>query len=186
MTFMKTFFAFLVLAFALQSCSTTNVMHDYDETVNFEKYKTYHLFDIDESVLSDEDKEIVVSQLNDTLQAYGLKEKLIPNFEIIVIPEFYQVIKNSPSVNVGFGSYGGSFGGGVGGSFPVGASTKDKFSLTIEFVDALTKSLFWQAVVEIPASKLFNKPEENPDIYAQMISDAIKKYPGFYPALLEE
>lgn len=184
MTSMKTFFVFLVLAFALQSCSTTNVMHDYDETVNFEKYKTYHLFDIDEPVLSDQDKEIVISQLNDTLQAYGLKEKLIPDFEIIVIPEFYQVLKNSPSVSVGFGGASGNF--GYGASVPISGQTKDKFSLTIEFVDALTKSLFWQAVVEIPASKLLGDRKENLDVYAQMISDAIKKYPGFYPALLEE
>lgn len=184
MTFMKTFFAFLVLAFALQSCSTTNVMHDYDETVNFEKYNTYHLFDIDEPVLSDQDKEIIISHLNDTLKAYGLKEKLIPKFEIIVIPEFYQVIKNSPNVNVGFGGASGSF--GYGANVPISGQTKDKFSLTIEFVDALTKSLFWQAVVEIPASKLLNDPKENPIVYAQMISDALKKYPGFYPALLEE
>lgn len=181
---MKTLVVFFVLVFALQSCSTTNVMYDYDEEVDFEEYTTYHLFEIEES-LSDIDKNQIQGHLNDTLQAYGLEEKLIPSFEVIVVPEFYQVMKNSSSVNVGVGGFGGSVGGGISGSVPIGGNTKDKFSLTIEFVDGLTKSLFWQAIVEIPSSKL-NDPKKKSQIYAQMISDALKKYPGFHPALLED
>ncbi|WP_073193142.1 DUF4136 domain-containing protein [Psychroflexus salarius] len=170
-----------VFALILASCSSPTVLYDYDSTVNFQSYKTYNIYPIQDSLLTASDQKAIVETLNDSLQSYGLKEKLIPDFRVNVYADQYQTV-SSNYTGVQVGMFSGF--AGLGASIPATA-VKNKFSLTIEFVDGLTKSLFWQAVVETSQSKM-NNQEERLLLFDELISAALKKYPGFYPELVED
>lgn len=169
----------LFVVLCLISCSSPKVAFDYDETVNFNKYKTYNIYPFQDSTLSDIDQKRITTTLNDSLKAYGLTKKLIPDFNVNVYSESYQSV-SANYVGVGVGT----FGGGLGGTIPIN-SVKNRFAITIEFIDGLTKSLFWQGVVETSEAK-FNNPEKRTQLINEMIGAALKKYPGFYPELVED
>lgn len=177
------FFLALITTLILASCSSPKVAFDYDETVNFSQYQTYNIYPIQDSLMSDLDKNRILTTLNDSLQRYGLQKKLIPDFNVNVFAEAYQRTSTN-YVGVGIGSFGGLVGGGVNGNIPLN-STKTKYAITIEFIDGLTKSLFWQAVVEISQHKL-EDPEERTEMLRTLIGLALQKYPGFYPDLVED
>ena len=178
---MMKFGIILILGLMLTSCSTPTVLYDYDTSVDFQSYKTYNIYPIQDSLLTDLDQKAIVETLNDSLQSYGLKEKLIPDFRVNVYADQYQTISSNYS-GVQVGMFSGF--AGLGANIPVTA-VKNQFSLTIEFVDGLTKSLFWQAVVETSRAKM-NNQDERLILFDELIGAALKKYPGFYPELVED
>ncbi|MGB2087700.1 MAG: DUF4136 domain-containing protein [Psychroflexus salarius] len=170
-----------VFSLILASCSSPTVLYDYDSTVDFDSYKTYNIYPIQDSLLTDLDRGEIVETLTDSLQSYGLEEKLIPDFRINVYADQYQTV-SSNYTGVQVGMFNGF--AGLGANIPATA-VKNRFSLTIEFVDGLTKSLFWQAVVETSQSKMKDQ-EKRLLLFDELIGAALKKYPGFYPELVED
>ena len=157
------------LVLILSSCGP-KVYIDYDTESNFEKYQSYNFYDPSNSGLNELDNERVMSAVEEQLDSINRKQKLIPDFSI----EFFvrKYVKNQPH-NVGVSLGGGV--GGIGGSVPVN-SKKEMISLTINFADALTDELFWQAVIEAEYNTDM-KPQEKKVFYKNLVKEALANYP---------
>ena len=165
---------FLCALALLMSCSSTKVFMDYDKDTDFKAYQTYNYFLVEKTGLSELDEKRVIEALDSILPQKGYSKKTIPDFNINFYVETYTVNSQS-SIGVGLGGGGGRVGGGVSGGIPINTS-KDMIAFTLEFIDALNKELYWQAVVE---TKLKNKqnPTERQAFFNMVIQKALEKYP---------
>ena len=165
---MRRFFIFSLLI-TLVSCGP-KVYIDYDTKTDFEEYETYNFYDPSNSGLNELDNERVMDAIENELDSLGKEPKVIPDFSIEFYAELF--VENQPH-NVGV-SFGGAF-GAVGGSVPANYE-KEMISLTINFADALTDELFWQAVIEEEFDKEMT-PEERNQFFKELVKEALSKYP---------
>ena len=161
---MRRFFI-LSLLITLVSCGP-KVFIDYDTKTDFEKYETYNFYDPSNSGLNELDNERVMDAIENELDSLGKEPKVIPDFSIEFYAELF--VENQPH-NVGL-----SF-GGIGGTIPANYE-KEMISLTINFADALTDELFWQAVIEEEFDKEMT-PEERNQFFKELVKEALSKYP---------
>ncbi|TKS57542.1 DUF4136 domain-containing protein [Mesohalobacter halotolerans] len=164
----------LASAIVLMSCSTTKVFMDYDKDADLKSYKTYNYFLSNNTGLSELDEKRVVKAIDSILPQKGFPQKTIPDFNVNFYAETYTV-NSQNSIGVGIGGGGGRVGGGVSGGIPINSS-KDMLALTVEFVDALNKELFWQAVVET-RENLKRTPSERQTFFNEIVQKALDKYP---------
>jgi len=157
------------LIISLYGCGP-KVYIDYDTKVDFEKYQTYNFYDPSNTGLNQLDNDRVMSAIEKELDSIDKAQKLIPDFSIEFFVEKF--VKNNPH-NVGV-SLGGRA-GGVGGNVPVN-SEKEMIALTINFADALTDELFWQAVVEAEYDTDM-KPSEKKVFYQELVEEALTNFP---------
>lgn len=170
---MKKILILLIVAF-LASCSSTKVFMDYDKEAEFSSYQTYDYYLAEQTGLSLLDEKRVVEALDSLLPKQGYLQKSTPDFNVNFYAEIYTV-NNQNSIGVGFGGGGGRVGGGVSGGIPINTS-KDMIALTLEFIDAETKELFWQAVVETRL-KANQNPIKRQEFFNEIIQKALEKYP---------
>ncbi|MGX1023341.1 DUF4136 domain-containing protein [Flavobacterium sp. CS20] len=170
---MKKIFVLGFLAL-LVSCSSTKVFMDYDKDADLKSYKTYNYFLSENTGLSELDEKRVIEAIDSLLPQKGYAKETIPDFNVNFYAEIY-AINSQSSIGVGIGGGGGRVGGGVSGGIPINTS-KDMIALTIEFVDALNKELFWQAVVETRVKPNQN-PRERQAFFGMMVQKALEKYP---------
>ena len=161
---MRRFFIFSLLI-TLVSCGP-KVYVDYDTKTDFEEYETYNFYDPSNSGLNELDNERVMDAIENELDSLGKEPKVIPDFSIEFYAELF--VENQPH-NVGL-----SF-GGIGGTIPANYE-KEMISLTINFADALTDELFWQAVIEEEFDKEMT-PEERNQFFKELVKEALSKYP---------
>ena len=161
---MRRFFIFSLLI-TLVSCGP-KVYIDYDTKTDFEEYETYNFYDPSNSGLNELDNERVMDAIENELDSLGKEPKVIPDFSIEFYAELF--VENQPH-NVGL-----SF-GGIGGTIPANYE-KEMISLTINFADALTDELFWQAVIEEEFDKEMT-PEERKQFFKELVKEALSKYP---------
>lgn len=166
---MKNLFLTIILVIILASCGP-KVYIDYDSEVDFEKYQTFNFYDPSNSGLNELDNNRLIDAIKTQLDSLDKKPKLIPDFSIEFFAENYML---NQSHNVGISVGGGV--GGIGGGIPV--NTKEEMlSLTINFADALTDELFWQAVVEAEYDTDM-KPEEKKLYFQELVREALSYYP---------
>jgi len=169
---MRIFYLFFILLFV--SCASTNVYTDYDESKDFSEYNSYDYFIENKTGLSELDEKRVIKAIDSVLATKNIRPKTIPEFSINFYAEFYTV-ETQNSIGVGVGTGGRNVGGSVSSDIPI-RTQKDMIALTIEFVDALTKELFWQGVME-RKMKDFKNPIER-DIYiTEIVSKILNEYP---------
>lgn len=159
----------LGLLLTLISCGP-KVYIDYDTKTNFEEYTSYNFYNPSNSGLNELDNQRIMNAIEKQLDSVDIKQKLIPDFSVEFFVEKY--VKNQPH-NVGISLGGGA--AGIGGSVPVNTK-KEMISLTINFADALTDELFWQAVVEAEYDKNM-KPPERKAFYKHLVQEALANYP---------
>ncbi len=147
---------------------------DYDESVNFDLYKNYDYYVIKDNGLNDLDNKRVFRVLDSVLPQKGFKEKTIPDFNVNFYAEVFTV-ENQSNIGIGIGGGNRGVGGGVSSGIPINTS-KNIISFTLEFIDALTKELFWQTVVETQI-KANDTPEERQVFFEKIILKALEKYP---------
>ncbi|MBQ0739820.1 DUF4136 domain-containing protein, partial [Aquimarina celericrescens] len=139
---MKASLSLILLSVLLVSCNSPKVFTDYASDVDFDEYKNFAFYAIENSGLSQLDEDRVYITIQDTLTAKGFKEKLIPDFKVNFYAEVFNRTSNS-NFGIGIGGYNGGIGGTVSPQ-----NTKRSIALTVEFADGLTNDLFWQGVVE--------------------------------------
>jgi len=147
---------------------------DYDNEADIASYQTYDYYLSADTGLNELDEKRVMRALDSMLTQKGLTKKVIPDFSINFYAEVFTINSRS-SIGVGLGGGGGRVGGGVSGGIPIDTS-KDMVAFTLEFVDALTKELFWQAVVETKL-KQDQTPQERQAFMDMIIQKALEKYP---------
>lgn len=167
----------LFLGFTLLSCSSVRVFSDYDNSVDFNTYKTYAFFKpgIDEVEISDLDKKRILKAIAIELESKGLTKSETPELTINL------AVKSSNDVyinqNNGFG-YGMGWGWGWGWGWPYNnmatISSQTNGILFIDLIDTKTKQLVWQGKGKGYLSEYSKKRDER---IQNFVTAILKNYP---------
>lgn len=164
---------YLLLILMSLSCASTKVYTDYDKSIDYSKYTSYDYF-LENTGMSQLDEKRVMSAIDSLMSAKNITQKTIPDFSINFYAEFYTV-ETQNSIGVGVGTGGTNVGGSVSSDIPI-RSQKDMIALTIECVDALTKELFWQGVMERKMRE-FKHPSERDVYIKEIVSNILNEFP---------
>ncbi|MCG1035732.1 DUF4136 domain-containing protein [Polaribacter sargassicola] len=160
--------------FLLISCSSSKVIIDFDEKTNFNQYKTYAFFADAGKGLNEFDIKRSLDALYKELDALGFKEVENPDFYINIISKTTEArVTNTLAIGVGSGGRNGGF--GVSGGIPIGGKKLDE-ELILEFVDANSNELFWEATL-ISTIKEKRNPEERVLYFKEVIKKMLNNYP---------
>ena len=139
----------LVLMTAFVSCSTVRVATDYDQSANFNNYKTFAFFKpgIDKAEISDLDKKRILRAIESELMAKGFTKSEEPSMLVSIFTTAQQRVDVYNNYGWGWGAFGpygyGPYGyGGFYGGNAVNRTTEG--TLYIDLIDANKKELVWQ------------------------------------------
>ena len=174
----------ICIALVLSAC-TPPINVDYDNTVNFNSYKTYSN-DIQPVRITSDTR--ISSSFMQTRVAEAIKITLTKNgytesnnnasFKIKYFLDIKQDIETQESnVMIGFGSYHPHSSVAFGFNFPVGeAYSVDRLVLTIDIVSEKTNNLLWRG-----SAGYYLGEEGTPAKYEKMINglvgEILKKFP---------
>jgi hypothetical protein len=173
---MKTILALAMLTLG-GSAIAQNVNYNFDQNVDFAKYKTYKWVEIKDSVYPDElvDKQIKAA-VDSQLVSKGLSKVDADTADLYV---GYQIgidkEKQINTYNMGGGpwGYGGRWGGGIGTAT---TSTVRIGQLIVDMYDPAAKQLVWRGM----GSKELNptaKPEQRTKNLNKGVAKLLKNYP---------
>jgi len=175
-------FALPVLAFVfLSSCSSVQVVSDYDRGANFNRYRTYAFYKtgIDKAQISDLDKKRILKAIDIEMYNRGFTKSQNPDILISIFTkerEQVDVYNN----NFGWGGFGGRWGWGPGwgwgGTWGPNVATRTEGSLYIDLIDAYDRELVWQGrgIGTLSESKNIEKKEER---IRKFVSEILANYP---------
>jgi hypothetical protein len=135
----------IALVFALAACSTVKVSFDYDQTVDFSKYKTY-AFTADSLTKS-------IGELNRgrVLQAFeseaalkGLTKSATPDLLVNIHIKGNEVVTATANT-MGAGPWGYRYGGGFA-STQITYDSYTEGTMFISFLDSKSGNLVWQGI----------------------------------------
>ncbi len=162
-----------VLIFLCFGCSGAKVVYDYNPKADFAKYKSFLFFADAGKGLSQLDVKRFKRALESELDTLGIQASQTPNFYINIVVEKAFVDQS----NVGFDFIGGGRNVGVGMS--VGTTIGNKKvneTVTVEFVDAKSNMLFWQASTrEIVRERM--KPLERVAYVEKIVAKILDGFP---------
>jgi hypothetical protein len=167
---MKSIFSLIIASFLICSCNSPKVFTDYASDVDFDKYKSFTFYAIEDSGLARLDEDRIYQTIQDTLTAKGFEERLIANFKINYYAEVFNQVSNS-NFGLGVGGYNSAMSAG----FTPG-NAKRNIALTIEFADGLTNDLFWQGVVEARFKENM-QGEEREEFFRMLVGKVLEEYP---------
>ncbi|WP_442846572.1 DUF4136 domain-containing protein [Leeuwenhoekiella sp. H156] len=174
---MKNFRPFLLLALVamLASCSTVRVSSDYDQSANFNEYKTFAFFKpgIDKAEISDLDKKRILRAIEDNLLAKGFVKSENPSMLVSIFTTAQQRV--DVFNNYGWGAWGawgpwGPWGGGFGNT----VSRTTEGTLYIDLIDAQKKELVWQGQ---GTGYLARDVERKQERINEIVGEIMQEYP---------
>ena len=183
---MKKLLLLLIIAAALTSCSSVQVVSDYDKTVDFTQYKTLKFYGWaknSDQLLSRFDKERVEKAFADEFRKRGV-EVVQDNADIIValyIVTKDKTEKTATTTHMGGGygyrrwGYGPGWGWGGGTSYTT--VSEDDYTvgtLVVAVYDAKAKKLIWQSIGKKTLSENTNNREER---IKRGVAKIMSKYP---------
>ncbi len=172
----------LVTLILFAACSSPlKVTSDFDNSVDFTKYKTFGFYQL-------QDKSGAVSQLNQNRIIDAVKKQMLAkgftendaNPDVLVNVITYLKERQQVTANTNYYGYGGYYRPYAwGGGMASGTTTYSTYNyhdgtLMIDVVDASKKQLVWQGV----GNKEIDKPNKNPD---QKINEAVAKIMASFP-----
>jgi hypothetical protein len=166
-------FKFLFL-FLLIGCSSSKVITDYDDAINFNDFKTYQFYEDVGKGLNEFDVKRVIAVINSELESRDFKEVEKPDFYINVISKTSEAkTNNTIGIGVGSGSRNGGF--GISGGIPIGGKKLNE-EFKIEFVNAKTNQIIWEGFLN-STIKEKRKPEEKELHFKEIIKQILANYP---------
>ena len=173
-----------VLGIALMaSCTSVQVLADYDREADFNSYKSYAFYKtgIDKAQVSDLDKKRILKAIDSELSSRGFVKSENPDILISIFT------REREEVDVyGGGPWGWGWGWGWGGYWGPGfwgpgywgpsVSTRIEGSLYIDLIDARNKELVWQGkgVGNLNNTKNIDKKEQR---IREFVSQILGEYP---------
>lgn len=171
------FIYLLLISFIFTSCSSVQVIYDYDKSIDFSKYKTF--------AFSEESLQLPVNQFNleriikaveNEMAHKGLTEDKEPDMVVDVFLKTAQRVEASATTSgMGYGPY--RYGWGAG--YTTTQISYDEYTdgtLFISFVDMKTKKLIWQGI----GSKTIDEsmsPEKREETINYSIQRILSNYP---------
>ena len=130
----------LFLLAIVASCSSIRVASDYDNTVDFSKYKTFSFLKsgIDKVPISEFDKKRIMKSIETELGKKGITRSENPDLLVNFFTKESQVVDATPYY---YGGWGYGWGYGWGGTY---VTTSTEGELYIDLIDAQKKELIWQ------------------------------------------
>jgi len=151
--------ALLLLPFGLlMSCSSVDVISDYDRNASFSNYKTYAFYKtgIDRAQISDLDKRRILNAIEDEMARKGFVKSESPDLLVSIFTTEKERVDVYNNVGWGWGpgwgwggygygwGWGGAWGPGWGGAWGPSVSTSTEGALYIDLIDTQKKELIWQ------------------------------------------
>lgn len=146
--------ALLLMPFGLlTSCSSVDVVTDYDRNATFTNYKTYAFYKtgIDRAQISDLDKRRILSAIEDEMARKGFVKSESPDLLVSIFTtekervDVYNNVGWGWGPGWGWGGYGYGWGGyGWGPGWGPSVSTSTEGALYIDLIDTRQKELIWQ------------------------------------------
>ena len=165
---MKNLF-YIVLLFIV-ACSGPRVIYDYDTQKDFSKYTTYNYYPDLQTGLSELDDKRLMAATDKVLSEKGFTKSDNPQFHINFIGKEYTTPSNN-SIGIGLGRGPIQIGGGI----PFGGPNQ-RIQLTVDFIDAQTKSLIWNAEIDDTQNSK-QTPESRVGFFNVMMGKVLSKYP---------
>lgn len=165
---------FVLVLVVITSCAPIRVNYDYDNTTDFNTYKTYNYYTPLNTGLSDLDSKRLLSTLDAQMQNRGFTLSETPDFLVNIQSSEYQEVQGN-NVGVGVGGGGGNVGGGISIGIPVGQANMNR-QIVFDFVDDTKTGLFWQAVSESSYDPKAT-PEKREAQLQAIVEKVLSKYP---------
>ena len=145
----------LPLGLLLFSCSSVDVLTDYDRSATFSNYKTYAFYKtgIDRAQISDLDKRRILRAIEDEMARKGYVKSESPDLLVSIFTTEKERVDVYNNVGWGWGpgwgwgwgpGWGWGWGPGWGGAWGPSVSTSTEGALYIDLIDTAKKELIWQ------------------------------------------
>jgi hypothetical protein len=171
----------------LSSCSSVNVLSDYDRQTDFKAYKSYAFYKtgIDKAQISDLDKKRILRAIETEMASLGFVKSDKPDLLVSIFTN------ERVEVDVYNGGWGYGYGRGWGypgyygfyspyywgpGYYGNNVSTRTEGTLYIDFIDTSKKELVWQGrgVGNLNNIKKIEKKEQR---IREFVSQILQQYP---------
>ena len=150
-------------------CSSSKVMTDFDNTINFSDFKTYSFYEDVGQGLNELDVNRVTSVLKLEMKQRTFQEVENPDFFINVTSK----ISENPNKNLmGIGL--GNVGFGLSGGIPIGGKKLNE-EFVIEFVNAKTDQVIWEGIIN-STIKEKRTPEQKELHFNEIIKKILDTY----------
>ena len=155
--------------FLLMGCSSSKVMTDFDNTINFSDFKTYSFYEDVGQGLNELDVNRVTSVLKLEMKQRTFQEVENPDFFINITSK----ISENPNKNlIGIGL--GNVGFGLSGGIPIGGKKLNE-EFVIEFVNAKTDQVIWEGILN-STIKEKRTPEQKELHFNEIIKKILDTY----------
>lgn len=171
----------MLMVLFLSSCTSVQVLSDYDKEANFNEYKSYAFYKtgIDKVQISDLDKKRILRAIEAEMAKRGFVKSENPDLLVSIFTKEKEQVDIYNNYWGGYGYYGWGwspyyYGPGYGGGSY--ASTRTEGSLYIDLIDASSKELVWQGkgVGNLGNIKNIEKKEER---IREFVSEILMQYP---------
>ncbi len=165
MKFLKALFVFLLLS--TTSCTSIQVVSDYDTRTNFKEYTTFAFYKtgIDKAAISDIDKRRIMRALEAAFVAKGMRKSANPD----VLVSLFTQSKKKVVLNE---YYHGRF---YHPYQPVSISKYIEGTLFIDVIDVVKKEVVWQGIGKgVLHAKTGKRKEKR---IQEFVTEIMKKYP---------
>jgi hypothetical protein len=179
-------YTFLLLSVSLlfiTGCNSIKISSDYDENVDFTKYKTYAFYKngIDKVEISDLDKKRILYAIEREMAAKGIEKSEKPDLLVNIFAKSKERIDIYNNYYngwypwyYGYG-YGYGFGFGYGPGF-ANVTQSTEGTLFIDLIDASKKELVWQGMATGILSDYRDKQKKEADIN-EFVNSILTQYP---------
>lgn len=163
----------MVLVAASGNAATKKIIVDYDENVDFSKFKTFALSDEGMPFVNEEAGVIIRQMVAAELETKGLRAVEIADadFRVVLFPSEKDGMRVD-WYSMGYMPWWGMWGGGIG----VGSRTTDikVGSMLIDIVDAGQEKLVWRGTIDV---QLKDDIKKNIDKVMGAIESVFKHFP---------
>ena len=174
---MKKSILLLLSVVLLSSCNSVKVVADYDDNVDFNKYKTFAFYkpEIDKAKISDLDKKRILRAIETELFSLGFKKSNNPDMLVGIFTKSREKVNVDVRQNdIGFGWRWNPYWGRMNDN-NVNVRNYTEGTLFIDFIDKEKKELIWQGI-GTGALKLKNKEKKEARI-KEFVKEIISRFP---------
>lgn len=165
----------LLVAIILSSCGSVNVLTDYDDNVDFSKYKTYAFYkpEIDKAKISDLDKKRILRAIEFELESRGFVKSTNPDLLVGIFTKSRERVNVNQNNNF---TWGWGWNPWIwGGNNNINVNQYTEGTLFIDFIDKEKKELIWQGI-GTGALRLENR-EKKEERIKEFVKEIIAQFP---------
>ena len=153
------------------SCSSIRVFSDFDNSVNFDNYKSFAFFKpgIEEVEISDLDKRRILKSIEQSLEEKNLVLSSNPDLLINISVKATDRVFINPNIGWGWGWNPWMFNSNFNS-----ISTQTRGELFIDIIDSKSKLLVWQGKGYGGISEYMKNRDERINLF---VSEILKNYP---------